>query len=302
MSASVCAVVVTYHPDRNFAQHVPILRGQVGGLVVVDNRSSDDIRAWLRELAAHQWFTLLENSGNAGIGAALNRGIRWAAAAGFEHVLLLDQDSEISENFVASLVSRLREHSPADRVGIVAPQLHNRNTKGRGGPWGASSRYLVAQASGSLMPLAVFASEGWFREDLFIDYVDYEYCLRAVTAGWSISYCEEALLSHQPGNSRRHTFHGLYLGTTTNYSALRHYYSTRNGTWLMLRYWRRYPRWCTKNAFNMLKEKVKVVVFEDDCRGKLRSSLKGLADAFRGKLGKREDLRGSGNVNESSSH
>jgi rhamnosyltransferase len=293
MSPSVCAVVVTYHPGREFAEHVPILRSQVGGLVVVDNRSSDAERMWLRELAAHQSFTLLENSTNAGIGAALNAGIRWAVSAGFEYVLLLDQDSETDETFVASLISRFREHSASDRVAVVAPQLLNRNTQGRDGPWGVSNRYLVAQTSGSLMPIAVFASEGWFREDLFIDYVDYEYCLRAVTAGWSISYCAEALLRHQPGNSQRHTFHGLYLGTTTNYSALRHYYSTRNGTWLMLWYRKYYPRWCAKNAFLMLKEKIKVVVFENHCQAKLRSSLQGLLDALRGKLGKRDDLNES---------
>jgi rhamnosyltransferase len=288
MSDHVCAVIVTYHPDKDFAQHIATLRPQVGGLVVVDNRSNDSELILLRELANRYAFSLLENPENLGIGAALNRGIRWAAADGrFQYVVLFDQDSETNSGFVGALVSCIQGHPARDRVAVAAPQIYNRNTRSIDGPNGVRpGKYLVAQSSGSLMPLSVFNSEGWFLEELFIDYVDYEYCLRAVTAGWVIVYCEEAVLSHLPGNSRRHTLFGIYLGTTGNYSPTRHYYLMRNGFWVLRKYWSRHTNWCARRALTILKEMTKVFIFEEDRRAKCGLAIRGLSDALQSKLGR----------------
>lgn len=293
MSTRVCAVVVTYHPDKDFARHVAGLRSQVDGLVVVDNRSSDSERVWLRQLAQRYSFALLENPSNLGTGAALNRGIRWAAGrGGFEWVVLLDQDSEATEGFVAALVTRLQRHPAPDRVAVVAPRIYNRNIGSTDGPRGTGDQYLVVQTSGSLMPISVFSSVGWFREDLFIDGPDCEYCLRAVSAGWSILYCDDAVLSHVPGNACRREFCGRYLVTTMNYSPVRHYYSTRNRVWIMRQYGRRYPRFCARMGFDILREKTRVLLFEEGWRAKLKLSLVGCRDALQGKLGKRQQDAG----------
>jgi rhamnosyltransferase len=291
MSDHVCAVIVTFHPDQDFAQHIAILRPQVGGLVVVDNRSNDTELALLRELAERYSFRLLENPDNLGLGAALNRGVQWAAADGrFRYVVLFDQDSEASDGFVGALLSHLQKHPARDRIAVAAPRIYNRNTKSTDGPKEVrGGRYLVAQTSGSLMPLSVFNAEGWFLEELFIDYVDYEYCLRAVTAGWVILYCEEAVLSHVPGNSRRHTLFGLYLGTTGNYNPMRHYYLVRNGMWVLRKYWKRHGMWCAKQALLILKELTKVFLFEENRPAKLGFAAQGFKDALQGKLGKLDD-------------
>ena len=288
MSDDVCAIIVTYHPQEDLEQHVAALCGQIGGLVVVDNRSSDYELAVLRELAQRYSFTLLENSDNLGIGTALNRGIRWAAAhGGFRYVVLFDQDSEVGKGFVDALVSCLQQHPSSDKVAVAAPRIYNRNTGLTDCPRETGKGlFHVAQTSGSLMPLQVFNSEGWFKEELFIDYVDYEYCLRVVTAGWFVLYCDDVVLSHSPGNSHRHTFLGLHFGTSMNYSPLRHYYSTRNGTWVIRQYWRAHPIWCARQAFGILKGKVKVLIFERDRLRKLSLSLRGFRDAIQGNLGR----------------
>jgi rhamnosyltransferase len=116
--------------------------------------------------------------------------------------------------------------------------------------------------------------------------VDYEYCLRAVTAGWVILHCEDAVLSHVPGNSRRHSLFGFYLGTTANYNPIRHYYLMRNGMWVLRRYWKRHSLWCAKQALLILKELTKVFIFEENRRAKFGFAVQGLTDARQGKLGK----------------
>jgi rhamnosyltransferase len=293
MRTDICGVIVTYHPDEDFAHRVSVLTGQVGGLVVVDNRSADNELVWLRDLSRRYAFTLLENSENLGLGSALNRGVRWAAEQGqFRFVALFDQDSAVTEGFIDSLVACIERHPEPERIAVAAPRLFLSNI-GVVFPPPGTLLCKVAQTSGSLMPLSVFDSQngsnqGWFNEDLFIDYVDYEYCLRVTAAGWMILRCDQALLTHSPGNCERHTLFGLYAGTTLSYSPYRHYYSTRNAAWVMMRYWRQHPGWCAAEAFRLIKEKLKLCIWERERKAKLAFSLRGLKDGLKGKLGKRE--------------
>ena len=287
MDNRVCGVIVTYHPDSDLEQHIAALRGQLGGLVVVDNRSSDAERDHLRQLAGRHSFTLLENDENRGIGTALNQGIRWAAGQkSFLFVALFDQDSEVDAGFIGSLVTQYDQHPRKDKVAVVAPKLYNRNTGLSDTPQlHEEETYLVAQTSGSLMPLEVFRLHGYFMDELFIDFVDYEYCLRVAGVGWMISYCEQAVLSHMPGNSHRRFLCGIYLATTYNYSRIRHYYMMRNAVWMIRRYWRQQPRWCAELAIKIWIQPIKASVFEEDRAAKVLYALRGMKDALQNRLG-----------------
>ncbi len=75
---SVCAVVVTYHPDDVVLENLVAIRPQVQGLLVVDNGSSEERRNRLRRGARDVGFTLIENGENLGIATALNIGAKWA--------------------------------------------------------------------------------------------------------------------------------------------------------------------------------------------------------------------------------
>jgi rhamnosyltransferase len=288
MVDQICAIIVTYHPDEELKERIAALRPQVGRLVLVDNKSSESELIRLRDLSRFYAFTLLENSENLGIGSALNRGIRWAKQASFRFVALFDQDSEVTEGFIEALVACIERHPSSEKIAVAAPRLFARDTGTIDAPFGHRAERKVAQTSGSLMPLRVFDSQGWFNEDLFIDYVDYEYCLRVTAAGWIVLRCDEAVLRHAPGNSRRHYFLGLYAGTTANYSPYRHYYSTRNAVWVITEYWKTHPAWCAGEAFRVLKEKIKLCVWERNRRTKVALSLRGLEDGLNGKLGKRD--------------
>lgn len=289
MNASVCAVVVTFHPGEYLEQHLLKVLQQGAGLVLVDNGSKEGERMLLRSLASRYDFHLIENPENLGIATALNIGIRWVLEKRDSHfVLLLDQDSEIESGFVNRLLSSI-EDTADDRVAMAVPQILNRATRASDGPRGFSAiPHLVAQTSGTLMRLSLFQSEGWFLDELFIDYVDYEFCLRIAANGWKILFCPSAVLFHSPGQSRAHTLFGIYMGTTSNYSPIRHYYLTRNCLWVTSRYFKRYPAWCVKEVFNLIKDKAKVLIFEKESATKLKMSFLGLMDALKMKLETRE--------------
>jgi rhamnosyltransferase len=287
MTNSICGVVVTYHPDSDFENHIAALRPQVGALVVVDNRSHEDERLQLREMASRHSFVLLENDENRGIASALNQGVIWALEQkAFQFVAFFDQDSEVNAEFMVSMLETYYQNPKKHKVAVVAPTIYNQNTGQRDVPKGLEKgTSLVAQTSGSVMPLEVFQAHGLFKEELFIDFVDYEFCLRVVGAGWSICYCKQAILSHVPGSSRRCYILGWYLATTYNYSALRHYFMTRNAVWVIGNYWRQQPGWCAWLAVQMWINPLKAFLFETDFKLKLRCAISGIRDGMHNRLG-----------------
>ncbi|MBK6958187.1 MAG: glycosyltransferase [Nitrosomonas sp.] len=76
--SSICAVVVTYHPDLVELENLLLaLTKQVTVTVIVDNGSSKDSVNWIE---AHQQenIVFLSLSDNFGVAEAHNHAIRWA--------------------------------------------------------------------------------------------------------------------------------------------------------------------------------------------------------------------------------
>ncbi len=287
MNAEVCAAIITYNPDTEFERAVRILRPQVGRLVVVDNHSQPPIVERLRALADEFDFSLIENPDNYGIGTGLNQSIEWIRQnANCDFVLFFDQDSFISETFVVEMTSEYRKHTEREKVFVVMPKIVFQRTGATYVHPATQGRYLVAQTSGSLMPLRVFKEEGLYRQDLFIDYVDYEFCLRAASHGWKIVYCESAVLQHDPGRAKQFSIFGIKKVTTTNHSPVRRYYLMRNGIWTVRQYAALYPRWAMGHAWQMMKEMVRVLIFEHNRRGIVAMWLRAVRDVIRSRFGK----------------
>ncbi|MFZ0804896.1 MAG: glycosyltransferase family 2 protein, partial [Candidatus Sulfotelmatobacter sp.] len=287
MNIEVCAAIVTYHPDADFERTVGLLRPQVGRMVVVDNYSGDTEIEKLRTLAEKFDFALIKNPDNYGLGRALNQSIEWAKEhTSCEFILFLDQDSFVSENFAAAMVGEYRKHPAIERIFLVTPAIVHRRTGEKYIHATFGGKCLVAQTSGSLVPLQVFASEGIYREDLFIDYVDYEFCLRLASRGWRIACCEHALLDHDPGSAKQFSVLGVRKVTVPNYSPLRRYYLMRNGIWTIREYRAAYPEWAADQAWQMLKGVVRVLLFEENRASTLRMWFLAIKDAIRSRSGK----------------
>jgi rhamnosyltransferase len=287
MKVEVCAAIVTYHPDAELKLAIEILRPQVGHLVVVDNHSSEAAVKELRLFSQKYDFALIENIDNYGIGAALNQSVAWAKEhTECEFILFFDQDSFTSENFVAEMVAEYRSHTESERIFLVIPRIVHRRTGVTCLHPMSQGKHLVAQTSGSLMPIQVIADEGLYREDLFIDLVDYEFCLRVAAHGWRMAYCQAAVLYHEPGNVKLIKLLGIVQVTTSNYSLLRKYYSMRNGIWTIKIYGLLYRGWAFDHAYAMLKEVVRTLLFEGNRTATILMWTRAVIDAFRSRLGK----------------
>lgn len=292
---TVCAVIVSYHPEvATLRRLLDTLLPQVGAAVVVDNSASGN---WQQALAAEMLGhdgALLAQPHNAGLAAAQNIGIDWARMHGFHHVLLLDQDSDPGPGMVASLLAALQQLSAAGAVAAVGPRFHdlreqryapfvrigfpfNRKLWCDGGTRHVACDFLIS--SGTLIPMAVLDQVGSMNAGLFIDNVDMEWCFRVCAHGYVLYGVCSATMSHRLGDTR----HALPFGTgnVVVHGPLRLYYMMRNR--LLLYRMPHTPRaWIAQDVPRLLVKLLLFGVLIGPRARNLRFMLRGLWDGVRG--------------------
>jgi len=299
-SKDVCAVLVTYHPDAEFAATVSCISEQVGAIVIVDNGSAPAELAMLREIAVDPAVALVLNSENLGLARALNMGIQRASALGYRWTLLLDQDSRIERDMVKTLIAVHKSFPDKERLAIIGSGFRERHRRSRkaakfescGEQWDEVDTVIT---SGSLLSLEAYSKIGPFREDFFIDCVDIEYCARARANGYRALKTRRPLMSHSIGRPTQHRL--LWMKKwTSNHSADRRYYMARNHT-VMVRESGRYRlgSWALMSLLSSLTAVKRITLYEQSKGSKLAAVFQGWRDGIRGNMGprKRQDSRTS---------
>ena len=285
---SVCAVIVTYHPEAAVIENIAAVYSQANGVVVVDNGSNPNSLRLLRDAAKTLGFHLIENGENLGIAAALNVGVKWGLEHEYPWVILFDQDSRVSERFIEQMLETYYEATSSSRIAIIAPTYIDRNTGVRVRLMRSSNgEVLTTMTSGSLSPLSIFLECGYFDESLYMDYVDIEYCLRVRRKKMLIRQ-SRAELFHSLGRTTYHRFFNLRFGAT-NHSARRRYYITRNRLRLLARYFEDFP-WLWRESLATLSDAIKVILVEKDRGEKISAMAKGVRDASLERTGRQFEL------------
>jgi rhamnosyltransferase len=242
----VWAVVVTHNPRKStFLRVLDAALPQIGGMVVVDNGSTTDTFEWLSSLRTAKCLHVIGFRKNRGIAAAQNAGIAYVRDhQRADYVILFDHDSIPASDMVTRLLE-VAEAKRAQGIGVAAvgprylddrqdnppPFIRLQGIQVRrqpctGGNSVVEVSYLIA--SGCLIPLDVLRLVGTMKEELFIDYVDIEWGLRARRKGFrSFGSCG-ARMAHELGDPPIR-FLGRKLPL---HSPLRHYYHFRNAVWL----------------------------------------------------------------------
>lgn len=287
----VCAIITTYRPNDGFSDNVQRVHKQVALVVIVDDGDSPNNVARL-----HNWFSrasnviLHHNEANLGVAVALNKGISIARSKGYQWVLMLDDDTIIDPDMVKNLIESWNHMAgqagkPVAIMGMTYRDSHPGKiepcpTKG---PLFVEKRGIVT--SGSLMPMDVFDRVGPFREELFIDSVDYDFCMRARAKGFRVIKVGRVGMTHTLGHIIESEVFGLKL-ETTDHSAVRRYYLYRNSIVLAREYFRRDPLYAIAALVFQCKTLVLVLLLEKDRCQKICMMWRGVLDAWRHRLGK----------------
>ena len=213
------AVVIWFHPTNQHVAHIQEYTSAIKQVYIVDNSEEDH-----SSLAAGITNGVyLPNGTNKGIASALNTGYEHAIKDGMKWIIAFDQDSRIPASLLTDFL-HLCESCDIPNVGIFAPypyygnDLPNKNVT-------YEKRDLVI-ISGTLMSAETYLQVGRFRDDLFIDLVDEEYCLRLKRHGKEIVMVNSIVMEHSLGNGMITTpfLHHRFV----EHNALRHYYIVRN--------------------------------------------------------------------------
>ncbi|MBF0238571.1 MAG: glycosyltransferase family 2 protein [SAR324 cluster bacterium] len=284
----ICAIVVTWNPsvdiDNNLKQLLDVCRH----VIIVDNGSQDAYWKTIEHLGSNPQITIIKNATNTGIAGALNQGISKAMEQGYQWGLTMDQDSLITHECVHALSSCLSCGEP-DKIAIITPVYRDPATQRLICSKNCNSEtayveIIANMTSGNLVRLAAIQQVGMFRKDLFIDYVDYEICLRLRKQGYKIIQACQAVMDHQLGQTTRVAIVGQDF-FPTNHSPLRRYYIARNRLVLYKNYWKDEPLFLIKDGIRFLGELMKIIFFEQNKSEKIAKTLKGIHHGICGKMG-----------------
>lgn len=205
-------------------------------VILVDNGSTDGSCSFVT--ANYPWVHLIELSENFGFCGAVNAGIRAAKAS---YVLLLNNDTEVKEDFVEEMLAAIRRHKNAFSCGARMVQYHDRDklddvgnyycalgwsfARGRGKDihaYETEDRIFSACAGAAIYRKKILEKIGYFDEEHFAYLEDTDIGYRARIYGYENWYAPKAIVYH------------VGSGTSgSRYNQFKTRYSSRNNIYLI---------------------------------------------------------------------
>jgi rhamnosyltransferase len=280
MKYNIAAAVILYNPAKETISNIESYLRHVSLLVIVDNSDSPqyDIIKWASK---NPDIHVISNDVNKGIATALNQGIRYASSKGFEWILTMDQDSYFDNDMITNYLTLFSKYKFHENIAIMGPIYENttpiETTE-------ESNKINTVITSGSIINISVYNMLKGFKEELFIDGVDHDYCFRARISGFNIIQFNKIVMNHNLGELVE--LRNFFTGKTKSkrlHSPVRMYYFVRNTNYIIKKYRKYFPEDVKKKDLliriknNLLYGKKKIQI--------LKSILKGWIDFKRNKFG-----------------
>lgn len=281
MPNEICAGIITFNPGiARLDENISRLEHQVSQVYIVDNGSSNikEIRHSLKPFCK-----LIELGENKGIAAALNVLMKAAEEGGFSWVLSMDQDTRADDN----LIAEYRKFLNMPNVGALCPGIKKVGEQIQISEESEVEIVHRCPTSGFFCNVEVFLKTDGYDDWMFIDYVDYDICMKIELAGYKIYRINTTYIVQELG--KMHTNKLFYsLGKLTgvktlmnfartyNHSAFRNYYYVRNSLYFISKYKEHLN---AKNEYiRVLKWEIKKIILEPEKVKKIQSIMKGYKD------------------------
>ena len=266
----ICAVIVSYNPEPLLLENIEALLPQIHRCLVVDNGSTE--QTVLQEAKRKYGIDVIELGENKGIAFALNVGLEYCAQKGYPLVLTMDQDTVLFTNAVECLLKAMLKE------GAVSAGIN----------WDRSIsetkcvEYLIT--SGNLVTVEAAKSIGGFDEALFIDSVDFDFCLRLQDKGFTIVKVADAGAKHNLGEKTGSRWFRTH-------SAFRYYYISRNHFYILHKFEKSHRWFCIKKRIAFAREIVLLTLFDRERTSKYKALLQGYRD-FKATYPERRGVKG----------
>ena len=268
-------IVVLYNPTMDDLININSYIDYLDKLYVVDNSE----RRLEKELPKKVEYIF--NGENLGMAKALNIGVEKAINDGYNWLLTLDQDTTLNKKIFEE-VSKVIEEKDTSDIAIITPWHKTKLDKEKEN--NTIDYPLDVMTSGNFVNLDIVKKIGNFKEELFIDGIDIEFCLRIKKYGYKIMRLNYVEIEHNLGNIEYHKLFGR-TWMCTNHNYLRNYYMARNYRYIKKEYRSIAPEFCD----TLVKYKgimFKIIMFEKDKYRKIRNIFRGIRDYKKGITGK----------------
>lgn len=205
-------------------------------VILVDNGSNDGSCAFVA--ARYPWVHLIELPENFGFCKAVNEGIR---ASRSPYVLLLNNDIEVTKNFIEEMLSAIKRHPKAFSCAARMIQFHDRDRLDDAGNYYCALGWAYARGKGkdihtyekeekifascagaAIYRKKIFDELGYFDEEHFAYLEDMDVGYRARIYGYENWYAPDAMVYH------------VGSGTSgSRYNQFKIRYSSRNNIYLI---------------------------------------------------------------------
>lgn len=292
IAKQICAIITTYRPESSLVECVQRLTTQIAEIIIVDDGDSEEnvekLGWWFKGVSM---VTVWHQPNNSGIAAALNAGVKIAQEKNYKWLLTLDDDSIPDNDMVERLCEHLARIEGPQPVGIIGMNWATNNcSTSPPGRSSCSPLYLDKRGiitSGSLFSLQTYGAIGPFREEFFIDSVDYDFCMRARAKGFRVIQVQEHGFKHSLGHNERFKL-GIFTINSESHSPARLYYAFRNSTILAKEYFQRDPLFACAVVLSQFKTVMRIVFLQKNKGKKLLAIIRGFMAAMKGKMGRIE--------------
>jgi rhamnosyltransferase len=187
-----------------------------------------------------------------------------------------DQDTYFKKNYISEVFKIYKKFSPK-KVFALCPNLFDRNKKKlsgftlRKGFFKKNINYEIknfsesvpkaikiteAMSSGMIMNVEILKKVGYYREDFFLDWIDFEICWRALKKNYHILGLPKVIGSHFLGKNNIKVFGTLYH----MHEVFRIYYIIRNGIYIAFHY-KMSVLWKLNVLLNTLRYSLGYIIF-----------------------------------------
>lgn len=276
MNKNVVSIIVLYAPEKEVRYNIEAIAQLSYKVIVVVNQCEEGL---LSQIATEiPKALIIKNDYNIGLSKALNTGIKYALehyANEVSYLAFFDQDSlPIGEDFFDRMLSVFQKEEKVGSVGAVVVD--------KKGASAASSlgvhRVETIITSGSVIPIGVLREVGLMDETLFIDYIDYEWCLRAIQKGYSV-YLSDSKMQHNMGDV---FVKFLWMKKPYHKNKIRQYYIVRNGLIMLGRKYIGW-KWKCKHFLKLLYRIPMYYFLSDDKKTTVQNIKQAFNDYFRNK-------------------
>lgn len=274
----LAGAVIFYNPNSQNVSNINDYISLVDKLYIIDNSSKDNSNM----LPQNDKIVYVANMQNLGIAKALNSAANLAIKDKYSWMLTLDQDSHLTKSELKQMIDYINKNDTS-KIGILSP-WHVINTNEQK-PKKEIDYPLEVMTSGNLVNLKIYLEIGGWDNKMFIDCVDFDYCMNLKIHGFKVVRLNYVEMKHNLGDIKViHFCRRNFVCSNHNY--IRRYYMVRNTFYLSKKYDGYFPEY-----FHFLKRGLRgqmqnIILFEKDKYRKIRNMYRGYIDFKKNKMGK----------------